>query len=293
MPSATVLYERLMRRMFMLAGARSLRVPFERGSLHVLDLQGGGSLPALVLLHGFSASGASQYGAMARHLRGCVSRIVLPDLPGHGLSSVPARLDDGVMLAGLEAALGGSMDAPFVLFASSMAGGLGVRYALAHPERVRGLMLCSPGGAPIAPHEIDAFVRRFRIKSHRDALDFVDRLFPAGHPLRHAYAFGVRQQFNRPHLVRLLERMRDLEFLSPDELRALRVPVHLIWGKHDYVLPSSHFDFYRNNLPPCTEVETPTAFGHAPFLHQADQVAARLIAFARRVTAVDRPRASR
>jgi pimeloyl-ACP methyl ester carboxylesterase len=144
-------------------------------------------------------------------------------------------------------------------------------------------MLCSPGGAPIEPHEVDAFVERFRIRSHRDALDFVDRLFPTGHPLRQAYAWGVRQQFNRPHLVRLLERFHELEFLAPDELRGLSMPAHLVWGLDDYVLPSSHLDFYRTHLPPGSAIETPPTYGHAPFLHHADELAESLLGFIRRV----------
>ncbi len=282
--SGTWLYERLMRRAFMIAGARSRRLPFQAGSLHVLDLKGAGTLPPVMLLHGFSASGASQYGALVRHLRSHVSRIILPDLPGHGLSSVPSRLDDEVMVEALEAVAERFIHRPTVIFAASMAGGVAVRFAQAQPERLAGLMLCSPGGAPIAPDQLDEFRATFRIGSHRQALAFVDRLFPRRHPLRQAYAWGVRQQFNRPHLVGLLERLGDLQFLQPDELRRLSMPVSLVWGRRDHILPPSQLEFYRAHLPAHAEIDTPPSFGHAPFLHQADAVARKLLRFARRVS---------
>jgi pimeloyl-ACP methyl ester carboxylesterase len=282
--SGTWLYERLMRRAFMVAGARSRRLPYRGGSLHVLDLKGSGKLAPVVLLHGFSASGASQYGALVRHLRSQVSRIILPDLPGHGLSSVPPKLDDEVMVEALEVVADRFIDRPTVVFAASMAGGVAVRFAQAQPERLAGLMLCSPGGAPIAPDQLDEFRATFQIGSHRQALQFVDRLFPRRHPLRQAYAWGVRQQFNRPHLVGLLERLGDLQFLRPDELRSLSMPVSLLWGRRDHILPPSQFEFYRDHLPSHAEIDTPPSFGHAPFLHQADAVARRLLRFARRVS---------
>jgi pimeloyl-ACP methyl ester carboxylesterase len=93
----------------------------------------------------------------------------------------------------------------------------------------------------------------------------------------------VRQQFNRPHLVRLLERFHELEFLEPHELQGLSMPAHLVWGLDDYVLPSSHLDFYRTHLPPGSHIETPATYGHAPFLHHADELAESLLRFMRRL----------
>ncbi len=281
--SCTWLYERLLSRAFQIAGARSRHIDFHGGKLHVLDLEGTGKLPPVVLLHGFSASGASQYGAMVRRLRSRVSRIILPDLPGHGLSSVPHRLDDEGMVDALDLVVRRLVDRPTVIFAASMAGGVAVRYVQRQPRDIAGLMLCSPGGAPIHPADLEEFRSTFRMDSHRQALRFVDRLFPEGHPLRQVYAWGVRQNFNRPHLVALIERLGQVRFLSPQELRSLSMPVSLVWGQQDHILPPSQFEFYRDHLPPHAEIDTPAAFGHVPFLHQADAVARRLLRFARRV----------
>ena len=299
MATGTELYEQMMRYLFVAAGARSEHAPFRFADrVHWLDLPGRGPLGPLVLVHGFSASGASQYGPLARLLRPHVSRIVLPDLPGHGSSTVPASgLDAEVMIDALVAAMDAALGEPAVMFASSMAGGVAVHYALRRPQALRGLVLCSPSGAPFAPDEVPAFSRIFKLDSHREALEFVDRLLPAAatapagsrppgpqlSPLRHATAWGVRQQFNRPHLVSFIERAPRFPSLEPDHLASLGMPVYLIWGRGDDILPPSHFEFYRANLPAESEIETPPHFGHAPFLHHPGELADRLLSFMRRL----------
>jgi pimeloyl-ACP methyl ester carboxylesterase len=280
----TILFERLMRGLHNAMGARSHHVDYHGGSVHVLDLPGRGALPPVVLLHGFTASGSSQYGGMIRRLRPHVSRILVPDLPGHGESTVPTDgLCGEVMLRGVCAALDAQLGRPAVMFASSMGGGVAVRYAVERPRSLLGLMLCSPGGAPIAAEELKHFSRLFRPRSHRDALEFVDRLFPQRHPMRQAYAWGVRKQFNRPHFAELIERVREQQFLRPDDLRRLRVPVYLLWGKQDHVLPPAHLRFFREHLGGDLEIDRPARWGHAPFLHHADKVSERLLRFAQRL----------
>lgn len=283
MLDGTELYERLMRRVLMALGATPRWVPFRGGVVHALEVKGEGPLPPVALLHGFSASGASQYWTMVPHLRHRVSRIIVPDLPGHGLSSVPIPFDGDVLHDGLADALQQLFDAPTVIFASSLAGGLAVRFASENAGLVRGLMLCSPGGAPLMNGEREHLMRLFSIRAHEDALAFVDRLFPRPHPLRHMYAWGVRQQFNRPHLVGLLDRVGSRGFLTAEEVRRLSMPVHLIWGEADRILPESHYAFFERNLPKSATVERPHNFGHAPFLHRGLELADRILAFAERV----------
>lgn len=283
MRDGTELYERLMRRVLMMQGAVPQWVATENGAVHALVVEGQGPLPQVALLHGFSASGASQYWSMVPALRRRVARIIIPDLPGHGLSSVPVTFDGDVLQAGLCTSLDKLLDQPTVIFASSLSGGLAIRFAGAHPDRVRGLMLCSPGGAPLVNGEREHLMRMFDIRAHADALAFVDRLFPRPHPMRHMYAWGVRQQFNRPHLVGLFDRIGQRGFLQPAELAGLGMPVHLIWGRADRVLPTSHFQFFERNLPKTATIERPHNFGHAPFLHRWAELADRLVRFCERV----------
>lgn len=279
----TELHQHVARLALMGIGAKSRWVDYSGGRLHALDLRGRGGLPPMVLLHGFSASGATQYGGMARHLRTRVKRLVIPDLPGHGSSSLPDELDPAMLQEAVRVVMDSIVGEPAVIFASSMAGSFAVRFAAEDPEAVLGLMLCSPAGAPLSLAERDSLARAFTIGSHRDALDFVDRLFAKPHPFRHLYAWGVRQRFGRPHLVRLLERLGDQRPLAPHDLATLRMPVYLLWGTADRVLPASHLSFFKAHLPPGSVIDTPSSLGHAPFLDCAPGVADKLIGFAARV----------
>jgi len=283
MVEVTKVYDRMMRGLCWLQGARSHRIRYSEGTVHVVDVRGRGSLPPLVLVHGFSASGPTQYMPMVRRLRHRVRRIVMPDLPGHGGSTIPTRIDGAVVQRGLDNALDAVLDEPAVVFATSLAGGFAVRYARASPHKVRGLMLCSPSGAPLTNDELTQLHATFRVDTHRQALMFVDRLFPRPHPLRHGYAWGVRRQFNRPHLVSLLQTAGDADFLRPEELRGLSMPVSLLWGEADRILPRAHLEFFKSHLPEHAEIDTPATFGHAPFLNRAGEVTSRLLRFATRV----------
>lgn len=250
-----------------------------------------------MMLHGFSASGASQYSAFSGRLLPHVRRIVLPDLPGHGQSTVPADgLVPASMLDALVAILDATIDEPAVVFASSMSGGLAVQAARCRPTKVRALVLCSPSGAPFSLAELDQFQKTFSVNTHRDALAFIDRLAPRSAPdsmtlpgllgefaTRHAYAWGLRRQWQRPHFVELLRRVPELPSLRPDELRSLAMPVYVIWGEKDDILPPSQAAYYRAHLPPSSTMETPPHFGHTPYLHHSAELAERLLAFLRRV----------
>ena len=290
MALAPKLHDRALREAFRLWGGRSNIVPCGEDHVHVLDVPGHGSGAPLVLMHGFSASGPSQFGALAWHLRHHVARLVLPDLLGHGGSSLPRQgLNAPVLYAGACAALDRIAE-PFLLFASSMSGGIAVRYAAENPDRVVALMLCSPTGAPISPEEHRGLMDTFAVESHAAALRFVERLFVGRRPLlRHLYAWGVRQQFRPAHLVALLEGAAEIPWLEAAHLRGLSMPVYLLWGAADTLLPAAHFDFYREHLPAHAVIERPAHFGHAPFLHQAGEVAERVRSFVRGATKTSAP----
>src|SRR5689334_22586574 len=86
-------------------GVRSSRVATPLGAIHAYDAPGRGPAPAIVLLHGLSASGGS-YASMIARLRRRACRIVAPDLPGHGRSDEPtAPLTPERLFATMTAAL--------------------------------------------------------------------------------------------------------------------------------------------------------------------------------------------
>jgi pimeloyl-ACP methyl ester carboxylesterase len=264
---------------------RPRRVPTPVGRMHVLEVRGRGPLPALVLLHGFGARGL-HYLRMVGHLRRSFSRIVVPDLPAHGLSATPGpEHGAAAMTLGILATLEAAVPGPALVFGNSMGGLVALRYAMARPERVLGLVLSSPAGAPRDADGVEALKARFRLRSHADALAFVDALFARRHPLRHLMALGVRRGFAKPALRGLIEGIDAGSFLEPAALARLSMPILWAWGTEERILSERDRDFFRAHLPPHAERLEPDGFGHCPFLEDPAAVAAMVVRFAERLPA--------
>jgi 2-succinyl-6-hydroxy-2,4-cyclohexadiene-1-carboxylate synthase len=102
--------------------------------------------PDLVLLHGFTQTGASWSGVVAALPERY--RPAAPDIRGHGAASAARP----VSLAGVIADISALGSGPFELAGYSMGGRLALHVALALPARVRRLVLvgASPGIADVA-----------------------------------------------------------------------------------------------------------------------------------------------
>lgn len=121
----------------------------------------------LVLLHGFVGSTADWAGVLPR--LAADRRVLAYDHRGHGRSAKPGRADAYTFDA-LEADLHAFLDAlglgPVDLLGHSMGGVVAQRYALAHPDRVRSLVLMDtapePSGGPLSllMRPLEMLVRR-------------------------------------------------------------------------------------------------------------------------------------
>jgi pimeloyl-ACP methyl ester carboxylesterase len=252
--------------------------------VHVLEASGRGKLPTLVLLHGFSSAGV-HYFPLLHSLRRRFRRIVLPDLPAHGFSGTPRGGVRGETLqGGLTEALDAVLDEPVILFGNSLGGIAAIRYALARPARVRGLLLCSPSGAAMDADELARFAGMFRIESHGAALDFIDRVMARPSAMRQVLAWGLRRKFQNPEMRALIDSITPDDMLDPVELRGLRPPTLLLWGRDERILPASHLAFFREHLPPHARVEEPHGFGHSPYLEAPARLSGDILRFAEDVT---------
>ena len=59
---------------------------------HILDFEGNGELPPIVLVHGLSSCAADFY-PLVRSLQSESRRVICVDLPGHGLSEIDPNID--------------------------------------------------------------------------------------------------------------------------------------------------------------------------------------------------------
>ena len=256
MPNAL---DRFTRRAMLARGYRSERVHTPAGAMAALvhEAERG---PSLTLLHGWGSAGV-HHVLTARPLRRELRRLVLPDLLGHGFSDAPSTLTPSAVDAALCHALDQLQPEPHTLVGSSLGGLAAVRYALARPDRLRRLVLVSPFGAPMADAEREALARLASGARLVDVKQFLDRLAPTSLLRNWIFAPEMKRIFRRPALQALLAHVHDMPLLSVDELRQLPMPVTVVWGTHERLLPEAHLDFWRQ-LPHVEVLRPPAA--HSP-----------------------------
>jgi pimeloyl-ACP methyl ester carboxylesterase len=115
--------------------------------VHYQDV-GGPGRPTVVLVHGYGDSFLTWERVVQR--LSPRFRVIALDLPGHGLTRAPANFvaasDNYVPVLEAFAAKAGLQR--FTLAGNSLGGGVAWQYALAHPERVSGLVLVDAAGWP-------------------------------------------------------------------------------------------------------------------------------------------------
>ena len=263
------------------AGFERRWVETSQGRVHFMVGEGSGDLPPVVLMAGLGSRG-THFRRCAAHLLDRVQRVILPDLPGHGHSEVPA---DGLTGPSLQTGILEALrellhDNPAVILGNSLGGFMAVRHALLHPQDVLGLLLVSPGGAWMEVEDIRPFYDRFRLENHAQALDLIDAVFAGRYAgLRHVLAWGARRQLGLAATRNLIDTVEQSYLLSREELSGVSQPVRLVWGTADGVAPEDQFAVFHQGLPEGTRVERPADYGHSPYLERPRDLAERLLQF--------------
>jgi pimeloyl-ACP methyl ester carboxylesterase len=245
------------------------RAALVAAGLHPETLQGprgplryyeGGRGKIVVLLHG-SGSQAGDWNGVVPALQRRYHLLVL-DLPGHGESG-PA---EGALPVGdLADAVGALVDArstgqPVTLIGNSLGGWVSLLYAWRHPERVERVIGISSSGifaplkVPLSPkdreqaRQLVAAIRGPYLSGPSDEeLDELVRRIAAG------------------PAPRLFAGLRAEDFLET-KAAEIRVPVELVWGEEDGVLP---LDYGRRlaSLLPNARLHPLPRCGHMPQVH--------------------------
>jgi pimeloyl-ACP methyl ester carboxylesterase len=257
--------------------SRWIDTPLAR--LHVYDAPGRGTLPTVVLLHGLG-SAATPFGGVLARLLPHVKRVVAPDYPGHGFSGTArVKITPESLFDAVEAGVDQLVDEPAIFIGNSLGGALALRYAVDRPAKVRALVLLSPAGARMSDDEWRGLKRSFDVTSARDGISFMDRLYHRPPLLRHAIAREFPALMARPAVRELLESATDDGVAQPDELRALTMPILLLWGQSERLLPASNLAYFREHLPSHAVIEEPHGFGHCPHFDDPAAVTRRIVAF--------------
>lgn len=239
--------------------------------LHLRD-DGPRDAPAIVLLHGIGSS-LHTFDVWSERLAGPY-RVIRYDLPGAGLSGPDPDgiYSDERAISQLLAVLDQSGVSRATLAGNSIGGRLAWRFAAAHPDRVDRLVLISPDGyaspgfdygkPPRVPVVLE--VMRFALPkwalrpnieaAYADPRALSNAVMERYHAL--LLAPGNRQA--------MLARMRQTVLVEPGPfLRAIQVPVLLLWGENDAMIPVSNAEDYLAELPDARLVTLP-GLGHVP-----------------------------
>lgn len=235
---------------------------------------GGRGQPVLVLHPEFGADlWAPYHDRLAAHFR-----VVAPDHPGFGRSERPEWLDavddlvfhylDLLDLLAIERAS---------LVGTSFGGWVAAAFAVAHPERVRRLVLAAPAGI-----RVDGVPRYDLFANPLDAT--LQRLFhdPARLPQILPAAAGSEVLIRTYREATTLARVAwNPYFFDPklqQRLPRVTAPTLIVWGDDDAILPPAHADAFAALLPSASLRRLP-ACGHLIPFERADAFCALAIEF--------------
>ena len=239
-------------------------------------LRAGSGAAVIVLIHGFGSDARSW--AMNQPALAAGATVHALDLPGHGAS--PAQDMGGLdRLTGIvAAAIAALTPEPVHLIGHSMGGAIALRLAALFPSHLRALTLIAPAGvgtgrnadfipAFLAMEDAATAETALRMLVHNPAL------------LNRQIVAGVLAARNTPHIYEAWQAMRLVgrEIWSRTDaaaasLAALPMPVQIIWGVRDAVLPPTGLDA----LPPSIRLHLIPDVGHVPHM-EAMKAVNRLI----------------
>jgi pyruvate dehydrogenase E2 component (dihydrolipoamide acetyltransferase) len=197
------------------------------------------------------------------------------DLPGHGASGKEVK--DG-SVAGLAKTLHGFLDAVKIdkahLVGHSLGGAIALALATAHPERVASLTLISSAGlgADVNIGYIEGFIGA---TGRKDIKPQLEKLF-ADPSLVNRDMIDEILKFKRLDGVEgALKTISGAVFpggkqsaVLRDKLAQVKVPVQVIFGAKDQIVPPAH----ASGLPGSAKVHTFDNAGHMPHMEAAGEV---------------------
>jgi pimeloyl-ACP methyl ester carboxylesterase len=254
-----------------------------------------GAGPALVLLHGLSATHENwEYTIPAFAERW---RVIAPDLPGHGRSEKPDAPYTIDFHAGVIRSLGRALGiSEAVVIGNSLGGQIAVELGLSYPRWTRALVLAAPAGGFGAPVQalgwlIGAAARPPLLRIALPlALDrsLYDASLPASETRRRILAERLAHA-DYPHFARAVTRsLLGSIAAGRQPLERLRQPTLLVWGRNDRMVALSGSQRLMRMVPHArlTVIER---CGHLPMIEQPEQFNRAVADFLRSVEAAPLP----
>jgi pimeloyl-ACP methyl ester carboxylesterase len=231
-----------------------------------VNLRRGGNGEPLVFLHG--ASGAPAIMPFMEKLAARFD-VLVPEHPGYGLSDEPGWLDNIHDVAYFYLDFLRALELTNVtLVGSSMGGWIAMEMAVRDTSRIKSLVLASPAGVAVPgvqPADIFLLSPEELVRS----LFFDQRLAEArlAEPVT-PESIDIALK-NRHTTARLAWEPRLHDPCLPKWLHRIGVPVKIVWGREDRILPAKIADELKR-LMPRAELHLLDNVGHLPHAEKPD-----------------------
>ena len=249
---------------------RDLEVGGQR--LRYLELGEGEGVPVL-LLHGFGADLNTWMFTQPALAEG--RRVIALDLPGHGGSAKDVGSGNAEHFTDAVASAAGALGIERVhLVGHSMGGAVAASLALRRPELVATLTLIASAGLgpDINAGFIDGFVRASR---RREAVEVLNLLVHDPALVSRTMVEDVLRYKRLDGVAAALAKIAEAWFAGgrqsldlTAQVAALGLPIQIIWGREDRIVPVSHAEALASRLP----VHILNDAGHLPHMEKAGEV---------------------
>ena len=259
-------------------------------AVNVLDTGGDG--PVLLWIHGLSANWQSWLLNIPQFMGSY--RCVALDLPGFGLSDMPAQ---DISITGYAATVDAVCDVLGIdvvsVIGNSMGGFVGAELALAFPTRVERLVLVSAAGVSQENVRREPVLAVGRLlaagaahtAAYRDTLarrPRLRRLALAGvvrdpERLSVALTHELFQGTGKPGFLPALEALLSYSFR--DRLAGIEIPVLIVWGEFDMLVPVGDATEYATLIGANARRVVFNDTGHVPMIERPTRFNALLAEF--------------
>lgn len=231
---------------------------------------GPASAPVILLLHGFPTS-SNMFRNLMPRLAGSF-RLIAPDYPGYGQSSMPPRDQFDYTFEKLAAIIDGFIESleltKFAMYVMDYGAPIGYRVALLHPERIKALIVQNGNAYEEGLREFWDPIRRYWAEpnaENRAALQFLVDIKAT----RWQYEDGVKDPSLLDPTTWLVDQVgldrpgnREIQldlFLSygsnvplypkfQEFFREYQPPTLIVWGKNDFIFPAEGAAPYPRDL---------------------------------------------
>lgn len=246
--------------------------------------------PVMVMLHGIMSS-LHTWNDWVEQLGGKY-KIVRIDVPSFGLTGAISDGDSSIdSLVDRVHALMNFLELDrYVLAGNSLGGYISWSYTVAHPERVRALILQDAAGYPM---DLPLIMKLFTIPYLRHGVRLSTPRFAVQFILSEVYGDSKRispdkipyyqdMMLHKGNPLALLKIFEELEHMNHDRVKEIKTPTLIQWGEKDKWIPPHNAELFHQDIEGSEVIMYP-GVGHVPMEEIPEQTARDAHEFLQRV----------